>query len=67
MSAVSQDAIAVSQGDRVVYEIDQAWPPTGSGGAGSCGGFCSLADVIGLVAAYVVALALAPPAPRRTG
>ena len=63
MSAVSQDAVAVSQGDRVVYEIDQAWPPTGRRRRGWLMRRLLLAaDVLGLVVAYVVALELAPPA-----
>ena len=62
MSAVPQDAVAVTQGDRPVYEIDQAWPPTGRRRGWLMRRLLLAADVLGLVVAYVVALELAPPA-----
>jgi exopolysaccharide biosynthesis polyprenyl glycosylphosphotransferase len=62
VSAVSQDAVAVSQGERVVYEIDEAWPPTGRRRGWLMRRLLLTADVIGLVIAYVIALKLAPPA-----
>ena len=58
MSAVSQDAIAVAPGDRRLYEIDASWP-----GGGRRGWLMRrlllLADVVGLITAYVVAVGLA--------
>ena len=62
MSAVSQDAVAVPQGERVVYEIDEAWPPTGRRRGWLMRRLLLTADVIGLVIAYLIALKLAPPA-----
>ena len=52
MSAVSQDAIAVPQGERVVYEIDEAWPPTGRRRGWLMRRLLLAADVVGLVVAY---------------
>ncbi len=62
LSAVSQDAIAVSEGDRVVNQVDSSWPP-----ARRCRGWLMrrlllVADVVGLLTSYLVALTLAPPA-----
>ena len=62
MSAVSQDAVAVPQGERVVYEIDEAWPPTGRRRGWLMRRLLLTADVIGLVISYLIALKLAPPA-----
>ena len=62
MSAVSQDAVAVPQGERVVYEIDEAWPPTGRRRGWLMRRLLLAADVVGLVMAYLIALKLAPPA-----
>ena len=42
LSAVSQDAIAVSQGDRLIDEIDRGVAATGASAAGSCAGCWSL-------------------------
>ena len=39
-----------------------AWPPQGGGAAGSCGGCCSAPTSSGSSVAYLVALALVPPA-----
>ena len=63
MSAASQDAIAVPQGDRVGHKIDRgAWPSGGRRRGWLMRRLLLVADVIGLVTAYVVALELAPPA-----
>ncbi len=62
LSVVSQDAIAVSQGDTVVYEIDRMSPPSRRRGW-LMRRLLLCADVIGLLAAYLAALALVPPGP----
>ena len=71
LSAVSQDAIAVPQGERVVYEIDEAWPPTGRRRGWLMRRLLLCADVVGLVVAYLVALEArasgADGRPRRAG
>jgi hypothetical protein len=65
VSAVSQDAVAVPQGERVVYEIDEAWP-SGRRRGWLMRRLLLAADVVGLVVAYLIALKLAPPASRQT-
>lgn len=62
LSAVSQDAIAGATGDRIVHEIDQAWPSTGRRRGWLMRRFLLVADLLGLVVAYTVALALVAPA-----
>ena len=63
LSAVSQDAIAVSQGDRAVFTRSIRRGRRRDGvAAGSCGGCCSPPTSSGSCVAYVVALALVPPA-----
>ena len=61
MSAVSEDAIAVAQGDRRLHEIDASWAKGGRRGW-LMRRLLLLADVIGLVTSYVVAIAVAAPA-----
>lgn len=62
MSAVSQEAVAVSQGGLIVHEVDGAWPGTGRRRRGWLMRRLLLAaDVVGLLTAYLVAMALAPP------
>lgn len=61
MSAVSQDAIAVAPGDRRLHEIDASWPKGGRRGW-LMRRLLLVADVVGLVTAYVIAVGLAAPA-----
>ena len=60
MSAVSQDAVAVSQGEPRLHEIDAAWRARGRRGW-LMRRLLLVADVVGLTAAYVIAVELAPP------
>lgn len=60
VSAVSQDAVAVSQGERRLHEVSSAWPVGGRRGW-LMRRLLLVADVIGLVAAYLIAIVLAPP------
>jgi exopolysaccharide biosynthesis polyprenyl glycosylphosphotransferase len=61
LSAVSQNAIAVAQGDQRLHGIDGAWPARGRRGW-LMRRLLLLADLIGLFVAYVIAIELAPPA-----
>jgi exopolysaccharide biosynthesis polyprenyl glycosylphosphotransferase len=61
VSAVPQDAIAVSQGESRIHDIDAAWPASGRRGW-LMRRLLLVADVVGLVAAYVIAVELAAPA-----
>jgi exopolysaccharide biosynthesis polyprenyl glycosylphosphotransferase len=61
LSAVPQDAIAASQGERLVHEIDRAWPRVGRRRGWLMRRLLLAADAVGLVIAYGVALGLAPP------
>jgi exopolysaccharide biosynthesis polyprenyl glycosylphosphotransferase len=61
LSAVSQDAIAASQGDRPVHEIDRPWPAARRRRGWLMRRLLLAADVVGLVIAYAVALELARP------
>jgi exopolysaccharide biosynthesis polyprenyl glycosylphosphotransferase len=60
VSAVSQDAIAVAQGDLRLHEIDRTRPVRGTRGW-LMRRLLLLADVAGLAVAYVIAIELAPP------
>jgi exopolysaccharide biosynthesis polyprenyl glycosylphosphotransferase len=61
VSAVSQDAIAVSQGESRIHDINAAWPASGRRGW-LMRRLLLVADVVGLLVAYVIAIVLAPPA-----
>ena len=61
MSVVSQDAIAVSQGERTTYEVNRAWPPTTKRRGWLMRRLLLAADVLGLIIAYGVALEFSAP------
>jgi exopolysaccharide biosynthesis polyprenyl glycosylphosphotransferase len=61
LSAVSQDAIAAAQGDRLVYEVDRRWPSSVRRRGWLMRRLLLVADVVGLMTAYLVALVLAAP------
>jgi len=61
VSAVPQDAIAV-QSDRLAHQIGQTWPSTGRRRGWLMRRLLLVADLIGLVVAYVVAVMVAEPA-----
>jgi exopolysaccharide biosynthesis polyprenyl glycosylphosphotransferase len=61
LSAVSQDAIVVPQGDRIVYEADRTWPLVGRRRGWLMRRLLLAADVVGLSVAYLVALGLSSP------
>jgi exopolysaccharide biosynthesis polyprenyl glycosylphosphotransferase len=60
VSAVTQDAVAVTQGGSRLHEIDGAWPSSGKRGW-LMRRLLLVADVVGLLGAYVIAVILAPP------
>jgi exopolysaccharide biosynthesis polyprenyl glycosylphosphotransferase len=61
VSAVPQDAIAVSPGDSRIHDINAAWPASGRRRGWLMRRLLLVADVVGLVVAYVIAVELAPP------
>jgi exopolysaccharide biosynthesis polyprenyl glycosylphosphotransferase len=60
LSAVSQDAIAVAPGESRLHEIDASWPKRGRRGW-LMRRLLLVADVLGLVISYVVAVGVATP------
>ena len=61
----ARDSTTWSTSERWRSSIAGSAPPSSSGGAGSCGGCCSLADLIGLLSAFLLAVWLAPARQRR--
>jgi exopolysaccharide biosynthesis polyprenyl glycosylphosphotransferase len=61
VSAVSQEAVAVAQGDPVAHEMDEMWSPMRRRRGWLMRRLLLAADVVGLVSAYLLALALVPP------
>src|SRR5262249_10557691 len=63
VSAVSQDAMTVSQSETVVHEVDRSWSPVGRRRGWLMRRLLLCADVIGLLTGYLVAMWLIPAAP----